>query len=288
MEPERRRMRREIIRIDEEKCDGCGRCVTACAEGAIAIVDGKAKLVGDVYCDGLGACMGDCPRGALTIETREADGFDEEAVREHLSAGAEKRVGGPQTADAPKPGGAARPAAPGCAFTCPGSAAQVLGRSAPAPAPANELDGPAVRAQLGQWPVQLHLVPVDAPYFQDADLLISADCAPFAFADFHRRFLRGRAVVVGCPKLDDMDAYRRKLAEIFRRNETRMVEVAHMEVPCCFGLVRLVQLALQDSGKTIPVVLTKIGIRGEILERSQPAVADRSSAPQMADAKGGL
>jgi hypothetical protein len=133
-------------------------------------------------------------------------------------------------------------------------------------------------AQLGQWPVQLHLVPVNAPYFQDADLLISADCAPFAFADFHRKFLRGRALVVGCPKLDDVDAYRRKLAEIFRQNDIRMVEVAHMEVPCCFGLVRLVQTALQDSGKAIPLVLTKIGIRGEIVERSQPAMAGPSAS----------
>jgi NAD-dependent dihydropyrimidine dehydrogenase PreA subunit len=318
MSPQGNRTKREIIKIDEEKCDGCGRCVTACTEGAIAIVDGKARLVSETYCDGLGACIGDCPRGALTIETREADVFDEEAVQEHLAsdsaketslpetggsqaAGAGKMSGPTQTAGTAKMSGASRmpgagkPAISGCAFTCPGSASQVLDRSGEAEAPAGAADGPAPAgasngsapaAQLGQWPVQLHLVPVNAPYFQDADLLISADCAPFAFADFHRKFLRGRALVVGCPKLDDVDAYRRKLTEIFRQNEIRMIEVAHMEVPCCFGLVRLVETALQDSGKAIPLVLTRIGIRGEILERSQPATSGRSASSQVSQKAG--
>ena len=278
MRSETQRTKREIIRIDEEKCDGCGRCVTACAEGAIAIIDGKAKLVSETYCDGLGACIGDCPRGALTIETREADEFDEQAVQEHLSSDAAKADG--------EKAGVSQPGTPGCTFTCPGSASQVLHRSAAAPAAIDPSVGMTPQAQLGQWPVQLHLVPVNAPYFQDADLLISADCAPFAFADFHRKFLRGRALVVGCPKLDEVDAYRRKLAEIFRQNEIRMVEVAHMEVPCCFGLVRLVQTALQDSGKAIPLVLTKIGIRGEILERSQPAQDPASPSKETLQAAG--
>jgi len=258
-------MKREIIRIDEQKCDGCGHCVTACAEGAIAIIEGKARLVSDIYCDGLGACIGDCPRGALTIETREADGFDQEAVECHLSSNTR------QTADSSKT------AVSGCAFACPGSAAQVLRGSGAAP-DARPSTGSAPPAELGQWPVQLHLVPVNAPYFQNADLLISADCVPFAFADFHRKFLRGRALVVGCPKLDEVQAYRHKLAEIFRQNDIRMVDVAHMEVPCCSGLVRLVETALKDSGKAIPLVLTRVGIRGEILERSQPARAARSEA----------
>ena len=131
-------------------------------------------------------------------------------------------------------------------------------------------------SELGQWPVQLHLVPVNAPYFQDADLLIAADCMPFAFADFHRRFLKSRSLVVGCPKLDDVEAYHRKLTEIFRQNDIRSLEVAHMEVPCCFGLVRLVQVALKDSGKAIPLVLTKVGIRGEVLERNRPVMAEKS------------
>jgi len=252
-------MRREIIKIDEEKCDGCGLCVPACAEGAIQVIDGKAKLVSEVYCDGLGACLGECPQGALTVETREADAFDEAAVEKYL-----------KTEDAAKTDPSLQPEAkaPGCSFSCPGSASQVLQRGGATPTPADSEEVGTIQAQLGQWPVQLHLVPVDAPYFQDADLLIAADCVPFAFADFHRKFLKGRALVVGCPKLDDVEAYRTKLTEIFRQNDIRMVEVAHMEVPCCFGLVQLVQAALQDSGKPIPLVLTRVGIRGEILERS--------------------
>jgi ferredoxin len=255
-------MKREIIKIDEEKCNGCGQCVTACAEGAIQIVDGKAKLISEIYCDGLGACIGDCPTGALTIETREAEAFDEGAVEEHLKTG-----DADQTATSAQP----EVKAPTCSFTCPGSASRVLrDRAAAEPVEASERGG-SIPAQLAQWPVQLHLVPVNAPYFQDADLLICADCVPFAFADFHRKFLRGRALVVGCPKLDDVAAYREKLTEIFRQNDIRMVEVAHMEVPCCFGLVQLVQTALKDSKKSIPLVLTRVGVRGEILERSQPA-----------------
>jgi ferredoxin len=255
---------REIIKIDEEKCDGCGLCVPACAEGAIQVIDGKAKLVSEVYCDGLGACLGECPQGALTIETREADTFDEEAVERYL-----------QSKDAEKTNLRSQPEseARACSFTCPGAASQVLQRQGMAPSAAGAEEVGGIPAQLGQWPVQLHLVPVNAPYFQDADLLIAADCVPFAFADFHRKFLKGRALVVGCPKLDDVEIYRRKLTEIFRQNDIRMVEVAHMEVPCCYGLVQLVRAALRESGKQIPLVLTKVGIRGEILERSQPASA---------------
>lgn len=262
-------MKRDIIKIDEEKCDGCGRCVTACAEGAIEIIDGKARLVSETYCDGLGACIGDCPQGALTIESREADVFDEEAVEQHLTSGTARKV----SQNSPS-----KPGKQACAFTCPGSASQVLQDRGSALSAAASEGAAAPTAQLGQWPVQLHLVPVNAPYFQDADLLICADCVPFAFADFHRKFLRGRALVVGCPKLDEVEAYRLKLTDIFRQNDIRMVEVARMEVPCCFGLVQLVQTALKDSGKSIPLVLTKVGIRGEILERHQPATAGQSKA----------
>lgn len=257
-------MPREIIKIDEEKCDGCGLCVPACAEGAIQVIDSKAKLVSEVYCDGLGACLGECPQGALTIETREADAFDEVAIEKHLESLVEEKT---TPASEPKSETSA------CAFTCPGSASQVLQRQRTSPSAAASEETGAISAQLGQWPVQLHLVPVNAPYFQDADLLIAADCVPFAYGDFHRKFLKGRALVVGCPKLDDVEAYHRKLKEIFSQNDIRMVEVAHMEVPCCFGLVHLVQAAMRDSGKEIPLVLTKVGIRGEILERSQPATS---------------
>jgi len=260
-------MRREIIKIDEEKCDGCGRCVPACAEGAIQIVDGKAKLVSEVYCDGLGACLGECPQGALTIETREVEVFDEEAVQQHLQ---------PNTQEEASHATAAASAAPACEFTCPGSRSQVLRQREVDGAKESSRGETPISSELGQWPVQLDLVPVNAPYFQDADLLIAADCVPFAFADFHRKFLRRRALVVGCPKLDDVEAYRRKLTEIFRQNDIRMVEVVHMEVPCCFGLVRLVQLALKDSGKAIPLVLKKVGVRGEVLERGQPVMTEKS------------
>jgi len=179
-------MRREIIKIDEERCDGCGLCVPACAEGAIQVIDGKAKLVGEVYCDGLGACLGECPQGALTIETREADAFDEGAVEKHLESFLEEKT---------TPDWEPKSKTPACDFTCPGSASQVLQRQGTSPSAAAEETG-AIATQLGQWPVQLHLVPVNAPYFQDADLLIAADCVPFAYGDFHRKFLKGRALVV--------------------------------------------------------------------------------------------
>lgn len=260
-------MQREIIKIDEEKCDGCGRCVPACAEGAIQVIDGKAKLVSEVYCDGLGACLGECPRGALTVETREAEAFDEVAVKEHLESRVQEKL-----AKGPKPmvHGQSMPCG------CPGAASQVFERKeARRPVEMSEKTD-ATPSQLSQWPVQLHLVPIQAPYFQEADLLIAADCVPFAFADFHRRFLRGRTLVVGCPKLDDVEAYRHKLTEIFRQNDIRSVEVVYMEVPCCFGLVHLVKLALQASGKDIPLTLTKVGIRGDVLERNQAAVAQEA------------
>ena len=235
--------RRNIVRIDEEKCNGCGQCATACAEGAIAIVEGKARLVSETYCDGLGACLGECPQGAISIEEREAAEFDAAAVEKHL---------GDTRAQA-------EPATLLCG--CPGTGARTLETHVPA------MDEPAEAApsQLGNWPVQLHLVPVKAPYLQGARLLIAADCVPFAFADFHRHFLAGRILLVGCPKLDDAAFYRDKLAEILRENDIGSVEVAFMEVPCCFGLVQAVRSAVQESGKPIPVSLTKVSIRGAVL-----------------------
>lgn len=219
-------MKRKIVRIDEEKCNGCGLCVPSCAEGAIAIVDGKARLIGDRLCDGLGACLGECPRGAITIEEREAEEFEAAATGVHDHAG------------------------------CPGSRARTMARGTAAP-------GPAVvqaHSELGQWPVQLTLVSPGAPYFKGADLLVAADCVPFAMPDFHRRFLRGRAVAVGCPKLDDAEAYVEKLAEIIRRNDLARLTVVHMEVPCCFGLSRIVGAALAKSGRTVPVEEITVGL----------------------------
>ena len=264
--------RRKIIRIDEDKCDGCGECASACAEGAIAIVDGKARLTSETYCDGLGACIGECPRGALTIEEREADDFDAAAVSAHAAGG--KTAAAKPHADSGK-----KPAAPKVQehgqdrlpCGCPGSSARDLRAGCPAKAVAKDAEAvEAAPSLLGNWPVQIKLVPVNAPYFDGARLLISADCVPFAFAGFHEKFLDGRVVMIGCPKLDDADSYRSKLVQVFRQNDIRGVEVLYMEVPCCFGLVHLVLAALKESGKEIPLALTKIGIGGGILEVTKP------------------
>jgi Fe-S-cluster-containing hydrogenase component 2 len=242
--------RRKIIRIDEEKCNGCGLCASACVEGAIKIVNGKARLVSETYCDGLGACIGECPQGALTIEERDAAAFDEKAVERRIAE---------EKAKEPLPCG------------CPGTVARTLHDNKIAPAVRAGSAEAATPSALGNWPVQLRLAPVFAPYFKDADLVISADCVAYAFADFHKRFLAGRTLVIGCPKLDDTGLYREKLAQILRQNEIKSVEVVHMEVPCCFGLVHLVRQAIAEAGVKVPVTLTKIGVRGEILESRREA-----------------
>jgi len=249
--------RRKIIKIDEEKCDGCGQCIPACAEGAIQIIGGKARLVSEVYCDGLGDCLGECPQGAISIEEREAEDFDPEAARHHLAhqtAGKTATVASSQGETDSLPCG------------CPGGASRLLQRESSDETSTARDGRTPIQSLLGNWPVQIHLVPINAPYFEDATLLVAADCVPFAFGDFHRRFLPGRTLLVGCPKLDDADFYRQKLARIFRENTIQSVEVAYMEVPCCMGLVHIVRLALDDSGKKIPLMVTKVGISGLICE----------------------
>jgi len=238
--------KRKIVNIDETKCNGCGRCVTACAEGAIEIVDGKARLVSETYCDGLGACLGECPQEAIIIEEREAEAFDAEAVEKHLGGLHASAHAEPDT----------------LACGCPSTTSQILERSESAAVASVE----SIPSQLGNWPVQLRLAPPTASYLPGARLLISADCVPFAFADFHRTLLSGRVLLVGCPKLDDTAFYREKLAQILRENEVESVDVAYMEVPCCFGLVNLVRQAVELSGRRIPVAVTKVSIRGEIAE----------------------
>lgn len=253
---------RKIVRIDEDKCDGCGQCVPSCAEGAIQIIDGKARLVADHLCDGLGNCLGQCPRGAITIEERSAEAFDHAAVARHTSAqAAPAAAAGPAHAGG-CPGAAAR-ALGVKAGGCPGTMARRLAPAASAPAPGG--GGPS---RLGHWPVQLGLVPVGGDMWQDADVLIAADCVSFAMPDFHERLLAGKSLAIACPKLDDVTPYVQKLATILAGNTIRTVTVAHMEVPCCSGLVRLVREAVAVSGRSdIPIHDVTVGIDGQILDR---------------------
>ncbi|MDD3717678.1 MAG: 4Fe-4S binding protein [Actinomycetota bacterium] len=247
-------MIRKIIQIDEEKCDGCGLCASACSEGAIRMVGGKARLVSDTYCDGLGACIGECPQGAITIVEREAAEFDEAAVERHLAAAEEGERGAVPAA-----------AAEALACGCPGSMIRELDPAAEArEAAGDEVEG--IPSHLRNWPVQMHLVPQGAPYLDKASLLLAADCVGFAYPDFHRGLLAGKTLIVGCPKLDDAAFYREKLASILRENDIRELTVAYMEVPCCSGLVNLARQALRESGKDIPFRTVKVGIQGELLE----------------------
>jgi NAD-dependent dihydropyrimidine dehydrogenase PreA subunit len=270
-------MLRKIVEIDEAKCDGCGECIPACAEGAIALVGGKARLSGDALCDGLGACLGECPRGAITVIEREAAAFDEGAVQRHLLSMGEQvssrhAAARPPAAPFPAPPVAA-PARPRLSVLsgaeappgggCPGARPMALPRRGP-PAP---VPGPAAasgESRLAQWPVQLHLVPVAAPWFRGADLLVAADCVPFAYPRFHDDLLAGRALVVGCPKLDDLGAYVEKLGRICGANELRSVTVVRMEVPCCGGISMAAQRAIQASGKPIPFRDIVVAVDGAI------------------------
>lgn len=234
-------MIRKIIRIDEDKCNGCGLCAKACHEGAIGMVDGKAKLLRDDYCDGLGDCLPACPTGAISFEEREAAAYDEAAVKARQMAG-----------KAPQPGG------------CPGSHAHAIGRARPV-ATHEEKAGAEIQSQLNQWPVQLKLVPVNAPYFNGANLLIAADCTAFAYGDFHSRFMRNKITLIGCPKLDEGD-YAEKLTAILKENAIKSVTVVRMEVPCCGGIANAVMTALQNCGKTIPWQVAVISTDGQMLE----------------------
>lgn len=242
---------RKIVKIDENKCNGCGLCVPSCHEGAIQIVNGKAKVVKESYCDGLGACLGECPQGAITLEEREAEVFDAVAAET-----AKKTIIEPKVAPA---------AHSGCG--CPGSRAFAFPKHTPAPVVTSvEAETPS---ELQQWPVQLQLVPVQAPYWADADLLIAADCVAVSFGDFQRKLLKGKKIIIACPKLDNTETYVDKLANIFMVNSIKSITVGFMEVPCCSALVRIVKAALEQSGKTIPLRLLKIGIQGGIDEINQ-------------------
>lgn len=251
-------MKRTIVHIDEARCNGCGKCARACHEGAIAMVGGKARLIRDDYCDGLGDCLPACPTGAISFEEREAAAYDEQAVAEHLA----QRAAGGCPGSAPR----ALHQAPG---GCPGSRPAVL-HPAPA-APAFEAPLPfaagapaAEASQLAQWPCQIKLVPMSAPYFQGADVLVAADCTAFAYASLHRDFMAGRVTLIGCPKLDAVD-YAEKLGAILRGNDVRSVTVVRMEVPCCGGLSSAVERAVASCGKDLPCRVVTISCDGRLL-----------------------
>lgn len=248
---------RKIIEIDEELCNGCGQCIPSCAEGALEIVNGKAKMIADKYCDGLGACLGDCPTGALRIIERQADEFDEEAVEELLQK---------QKAAA----GAMRQAPP--AGSCPSARLQSFETQTPCQAANQPVSNfPAATSSLTHWPVQIRLVPPTAPFLKKADLLVAADCTPIAYASFHRDFLAGRVVMMGCPKFDDAESYIAKFVDIFNTAQLSSITIAIMEVPCCANMRHIIRQALDRSGKNIPVEEIVISARGEILRQGEMA-----------------
>jgi ferredoxin len=281
--------KRQIIHIDEDKCTGCAECIPNCPEGALQIIDGKARLVSDLFCDGLGACIGHCPEGAIGVEEREAEPYDERKVMENIvpqgpntirahlhhlkEHGAdeyfdeaveylkEKGISMP----GPGPKGEGHPPHGGC----PGARVMDFGagRAAAREAGGSVSEEGQRPSELRQWPVQLMLVPPQAPYLRGAELLIAADCVPFAYADFHKDFLKDKVLLVGCPKLDNADHYVQKLTAMFREASIKSVTCIHMEVPCCFGLEKIVKSAIKESGRTIPYAEVTIGIKGGVVER---------------------
>ncbi len=238
-------MLRKIIEIDEEKCTGCGLCVTKCAEGALQIINGKARLVKESYCDGLGACLGECPEGALKIVERDVEAFNEEEVHRHLEE--MKKMILKDELPCGCPGSSVRNFEPSLSDENIDDEAEVL------------------KSELTHWPVQLTLVPPSAPFLQNREVLLAADCVPFAYPNFHKDFLKGRAVLVACPKLDNFNAHVEKLAMIFKFSNITKIIIAHMEVPCCFGLTHMVSKAMEIAGKKIEVEDVTVGVKGDIL-----------------------
>jgi len=249
------KVKRKIVEIDQERCDGCGQCVLSCAEGAIKIVNGKARLISDQYCDGLGACLGECPRDALRIIEREADEFDEQAVEKHLQSLTPHR---PAAAEASPAG-------------CPSAQARILAGQKNRSAPQAPAADAGQQSTLAHWPVQIRLVQPTASFLKNADLLVAADCTPVAYPNFHRDLLAGKAVMIGCPKFDDAALYEEKFAQIFRSAGIKSVTVAVMEVPCCQGLPQIVKAGMERAGVSVPVEKVVVSAEGEIIRREKLA-----------------
>ena len=236
-------MKRNIIKIDEEKCSGCGLCAKACHEGAIKMIDGKAKLISDKYCDGLGDCLPTCPDNAIEIIERDADEYSVEAVKELA-----------KTKKSPAP------------FVCPGTAARKIARNGQVRKKGIESTEASNISELRQWPVQLKLVNSQADYFDGANILIAADCSAYAYADFHKDFIKNHVTLIGCPKLDDNDYYKEKLIDIFEKNNIKSITVVRMEVPCCAGIVNSVRSAILESKKIVPYNEITISTDGQIIK----------------------
>jgi Fe-S-cluster-containing hydrogenase component 2 len=245
------KVKRKLIQIDENKCDGCGLCVPSCAEGAIQIRDGKAKLIAEKYCDGLGACLGECPRGALNIVDSEAEEFDVISVEQHLKSREMAKI----------------QETPTMACGCPSALIQ----SFESLTPCQKVNEPALQtgnaSALSHWPIQIRLVPPTAPFLKGADLLVVADCTPVAYPQFHDDFLKGKTVLMGCPKFDDTKAYEDKFAQIFQEADVKSITVLVMEVPCCQGLPGIILKGMDRAGKKIPLEKVVIGRNGEIVKR---------------------
>lgn len=239
-------MKRNIITIDEEKCTGCGLCANACQEGALKIVNGKAKLVSESYCDGLGKCLPKCPAGAITIQERDAAEFDEEAVKNHVESDSKNVL-------------------KNLPCGCPGTQARLIEKGHSISSGNEKMNTEPVHSQLRQWPCQIKLVPAGASYFDNAHLLIAADCTAYAYANIHNDFMKNKVTLIGCPKLDDID-YSEKLAQILKAHEIKSITVLRMEVPCCGGIVSAVKQALISSGKMIPWRVVIIGTNGNLIE----------------------
>ncbi len=282
-------MKRKIIKIDENICNGCGKCIPNCPEGAIQIIDGKARLVGDLFCDGLGACLGTCPIGAISVEERDAQAYDEAKVMENIIRGGNNVIKAHlkhllnhnenelfnQATDFLKQKGITNPLVAEIINTqsegaqnqsggCPGS--RTIFRRVEEESQSCEQANLTLKSELRQWPVQLRLLNPNAPYFANADLVVCADCVPFTYANFHQRFLKGKTLIVFCPKLDhDLNEYVEKMAQVFANNTINSVTIVHMEVPCCSGVEMIIRKAMESAGKNITIKDYTISLKGDIV-----------------------